>query len=182
MSSELIIRAVARHDHEQWLPLWDGYNAFYGRSGPTALDPEVTQAQRQRAPQLQGGGRVTAGDVQLDDAHRGRQCLPLAEQQCQAHRALVGRAGFRELAGAGEQGPLRESPVRQQARGPRRILQSARRLECGTRRLGDQRIGQTPVARHRLGDVQQGVRAAGQQPGLKGLESHDARTRPRRTT
>ena len=27
----------------QWLPLWDGYNAFYGRSGPTALPPEITR-------------------------------------------------------------------------------------------------------------------------------------------
>ena len=42
MSDELIIRAVARGDYEQWLPLWDGYNAFYGRSGPTALKPEIT--------------------------------------------------------------------------------------------------------------------------------------------
>ena len=39
MSSDLIIRPVAQPDYEQWLPLWDGYNAFYGRSGPTALDP-----------------------------------------------------------------------------------------------------------------------------------------------
>jgi GNAT superfamily N-acetyltransferase len=23
--------------------LWDGYNAFYGRYGPTALDPEITK-------------------------------------------------------------------------------------------------------------------------------------------
>ena len=22
--------------------MWDGYNAFYGRSGPTALSPEIT--------------------------------------------------------------------------------------------------------------------------------------------
>jgi len=43
MSSELIIRPVARQDYEQWLPLWDGYNAFYERSGPTALDPEITR-------------------------------------------------------------------------------------------------------------------------------------------
>jgi GNAT superfamily N-acetyltransferase len=27
----------------QWLPLWNGYNAFYGRSGPTALPDEITQ-------------------------------------------------------------------------------------------------------------------------------------------
>ena len=39
---ELIIREVAREDYDAWLPLWDGYNAFYGRSGPTALDPAVT--------------------------------------------------------------------------------------------------------------------------------------------
>ncbi|MGB6636408.1 MAG: GNAT family N-acetyltransferase [Bradyrhizobium sp.] len=25
------------------MPLWDGYNAFYGRSGPTALSPEITR-------------------------------------------------------------------------------------------------------------------------------------------
>jgi GNAT superfamily N-acetyltransferase len=42
MSSELSIRLVSRHDYERWLPLWDGYNAFYGRSGATALSPEIT--------------------------------------------------------------------------------------------------------------------------------------------
>lgn len=36
------IRPIAREDYDQWLPLWDGYNAFYGRSGPTALAPEIT--------------------------------------------------------------------------------------------------------------------------------------------
>lgn len=39
---ELSIRPVVPGDFEQWLPLWDGYNAFYGRSGPTALDRAVT--------------------------------------------------------------------------------------------------------------------------------------------
>ena len=43
MSGDLIIRPVAQRDYAQWLPLWDGYNAFYGRSGATALDPEVTR-------------------------------------------------------------------------------------------------------------------------------------------
>jgi len=43
MSSDLSIRPVTRQDYQQWLPLWDGYNAFYKRSGPTALDPEVTR-------------------------------------------------------------------------------------------------------------------------------------------
>ena len=48
MPSDLIIRPVARQDFQQWLPLWDGYNAFYGRSGPTALDPEITRMTWQR--------------------------------------------------------------------------------------------------------------------------------------
>jgi len=39
----LIIRPVAPPDHGQWLSLWEGYNHFYGRSGPTALDPEITR-------------------------------------------------------------------------------------------------------------------------------------------
>ncbi|AMX91932.1 GNAT family N-acetyltransferase [Mesorhizobium sp. M7A.F.Ca.CA.001.09.2.1] len=43
MPSPIVIRPVARQDFEQWLPLWDGYNAFYGRSGETALPGEITQ-------------------------------------------------------------------------------------------------------------------------------------------
>ena len=42
MSGDVTIRFVTRQDYAQWLPLWDGYNAFYGRSGPTALAPEIT--------------------------------------------------------------------------------------------------------------------------------------------
>ena len=44
----LTIRPVTRQDYNQWLPLWDGYNAFYGRSGPTALSPEITRMTWQR--------------------------------------------------------------------------------------------------------------------------------------
>ena len=43
MSLDFTIRPVSIADYDQWLSLWDGYNAFYGRSGPTALAPEVTQ-------------------------------------------------------------------------------------------------------------------------------------------
>jgi GNAT superfamily N-acetyltransferase len=43
MLMNLIIRPVARTDFDQWLPLWDGYNTFYGRSGPTALPEEITR-------------------------------------------------------------------------------------------------------------------------------------------
>jgi GNAT superfamily N-acetyltransferase len=39
----LTVRPVARADYDAWLPLWDGYNKFYGRSGPTALPVEITR-------------------------------------------------------------------------------------------------------------------------------------------
>jgi GNAT superfamily N-acetyltransferase len=42
MSEPVDIRAVRHDDFPGWQQLWDGYNAFYGRSGPTALAPEVT--------------------------------------------------------------------------------------------------------------------------------------------
>ena len=44
MSEQFTIREILRSDYDEWLPLWDGYNAFYGRSGPTALPAEITQA------------------------------------------------------------------------------------------------------------------------------------------
>ena len=37
------IRTIATDDFDQWRPLWEGYNAFYGRSGDTALPEPVTQ-------------------------------------------------------------------------------------------------------------------------------------------
>lgn len=43
MTDQPIIRPVVRDDFDQWLPLWEGYNAFYGRSGPTAVPEEITQ-------------------------------------------------------------------------------------------------------------------------------------------
>lgn len=39
-----IIRPARLDDFDAWLPLWDGYNAFYGRSGETALSPDITRA------------------------------------------------------------------------------------------------------------------------------------------
>jgi GNAT superfamily N-acetyltransferase len=43
MTGDVSIRPVKRDDYEGWLPLWEGYNAFYGRSGVTALSPEITR-------------------------------------------------------------------------------------------------------------------------------------------
>jgi GNAT superfamily N-acetyltransferase len=43
MSAPVSVRPVSRDDFAQWKPLWDGYNAFYGRSGATALPEAITQ-------------------------------------------------------------------------------------------------------------------------------------------
>ena len=41
--TKLLIRPVRPEDYDLWLPLWEGYNTFYGRSGPTALPLEIIQ-------------------------------------------------------------------------------------------------------------------------------------------
>lgn len=38
----LRVRAVTQSDCATWRPLWDGYNAFYGRAGETALPEAIT--------------------------------------------------------------------------------------------------------------------------------------------
>ena len=43
MTQEIIVRPVIQEDFTAWKVLWDGYNAFYGRAGDTALPAEVTQ-------------------------------------------------------------------------------------------------------------------------------------------
>ena len=37
-----IVRALRAEDRVQWGALWDGYNAFYDRVGPSAIAPEMT--------------------------------------------------------------------------------------------------------------------------------------------
>jgi len=46
--SSIIVRPVEEVDFPAWNPLWDGYNAFYGRAGETALPDEVTRTTWQR--------------------------------------------------------------------------------------------------------------------------------------
>lgn len=48
MPTHPIVRPIHQDDFPQWKPLWDGYNAFYGRHGLTALKPEITEATWQR--------------------------------------------------------------------------------------------------------------------------------------
>lgn len=42
MHQRFSIRPVTLADREGWRPLWGGHNAFYGRSGSTALAEEIT--------------------------------------------------------------------------------------------------------------------------------------------
>jgi GNAT superfamily N-acetyltransferase len=42
LSDEVAVRAVRRADFPEWQRLWDGYNAFYGRVGDTALATDIT--------------------------------------------------------------------------------------------------------------------------------------------
>ena len=44
MAATLMVRDIVREDYDQWLPLWDGYNAFYERTGATALALEITRS------------------------------------------------------------------------------------------------------------------------------------------
>lgn len=48
MTGPTVIRPIERSDHEAWLPLWEGYNAFYGRAGPTALPEAITMSTWER--------------------------------------------------------------------------------------------------------------------------------------
>ena len=48
MSERIHVRPIEARDLAEWQPLWDGYNAFYGREGATALSPEITRVTWQR--------------------------------------------------------------------------------------------------------------------------------------
>ena len=48
MTHPFIIRTVLRSDYAAWRVLWDGYNAFYGRSGATALPEPITASTWER--------------------------------------------------------------------------------------------------------------------------------------
>jgi GNAT superfamily N-acetyltransferase len=48
MPEPALVRPIQRTDYAAWRPLWDGYNAFYGREGATALPEEITQATWER--------------------------------------------------------------------------------------------------------------------------------------
>jgi GNAT superfamily N-acetyltransferase len=43
MSAIIKVRPVEQADFMAWMPLWSGYNAFYGRKDATALPREITE-------------------------------------------------------------------------------------------------------------------------------------------
>ena len=48
MANDLTLRPPGADDFAAWLPLWDGYNAFYGRHGASALPPAISRLTWQR--------------------------------------------------------------------------------------------------------------------------------------
>jgi hypothetical protein len=44
MAGAQVVRPIQQQDFAAWKPLWEGYNAFYGRSEATALPVKVTEA------------------------------------------------------------------------------------------------------------------------------------------
>lgn len=48
MLAPITVRPILQSDFAAWKPLWDGYNAFYGREGETALRDDITQITWQR--------------------------------------------------------------------------------------------------------------------------------------
>jgi GNAT superfamily N-acetyltransferase len=44
MTDAILVRSAIAADFDQWLPLWEAYNSFYERSGPTALPSGITAA------------------------------------------------------------------------------------------------------------------------------------------
>lgn len=80
MPSDPIIRSVELDDYKRWLPLWDGYNAFYGRSGPTALAPEIT-----------------AMPVALEFGHRGKNVVVELATPAPGRRRILHNLGEDEV-------------------------------------------------------------------------------------
>jgi GNAT superfamily N-acetyltransferase len=48
MDDTLHIRPIERSDYDGWRPLWDAYNAFYGRIGATALPENISASTWER--------------------------------------------------------------------------------------------------------------------------------------
>src|ERR671910_99125 len=108
MAANVVVRNVVAQDYDQWLPLWEGYNAFYGRSGATALAPEITAMTWARffdayepvhALVAESGGALQGRRPRLDQRRvrpgEARGIFPrlLADPRDQPHRHAALRQG-----------------------------------------------------------------------------------------
>jgi GNAT superfamily N-acetyltransferase len=48
MSEVILVRPIERVDYAGWRPLWDAYNHFYGRHGPSALPESISETTWER--------------------------------------------------------------------------------------------------------------------------------------
>lgn len=80
MTTEITVRPIELQDRAAWVPLWAGYNAFYGRQGDTALAPHITEATWARFFD-------PAEPVFALVAHRGAQLVGLVH--CLYHRSTT---------------------------------------------------------------------------------------------
>ena len=71
----MIVRPLRPKDREQWQPLWDGYNAFYGREGATALPMNITKTTWDRFFDANEHVRYTAAAavIRLSEIARRKQ-------------------------------------------------------------------------------------------------------------
>ena len=103
--NDVRVREVARSDLDQWHRLWDGYNEFYGRSGPTALPEEITATTWERffdtsEPVFclvaeQGGRLVVTHDI--DEAIALANRIVMLDDGCLAADIKVAGAKSRAL-------------------------------------------------------------------------------------
>ena len=69
MSKAIAVRPPRPSEFEPWLALWEGYNAFYGRAGETALPSELSEMTWRRF--FDSGEPIHALVAELDGALLG---------------------------------------------------------------------------------------------------------------
>jgi GNAT superfamily N-acetyltransferase len=106
MDDSFIVRPIERSDYEGWRRLWDGYNAFYERVGPTALPEPITSATWERffspgepvhALVAQHEGRIVGLAHYLFHRSTTRLCDVCYLQDLFTDEHLRGKGGGRQL-------------------------------------------------------------------------------------
>ncbi len=104
MPDRVVIRPASREDYDQWRPLCDGYNAFYGRAGSTALLAGITRTTWERffdgyepvhALVTDGAASCWASPISSSTGARRRSGRTAASKTCSpsGRRAARGSAG-----------------------------------------------------------------------------------------